>query len=144
MSSRLKIFFQSISSRLNISVVGWLISRNQSWIFVGRTDAEGLIFWLPEAKNWLIGKGPSAGKDWRQEENGITEDKMVGWHHQLDGHEFEQALGVGDGQGSLAGCIPWGHKELDMTERLNWTELRISQNLFYQKFVFNSFSCDWI
>ena len=72
--------------------------------------------------NWLIGKDPDAGKDWRQEENGMTEDEMIGWHHQLDGHEFEQAPGVGDGQGGLACCSPWGHKESDTTERLNWTE----------------------
>ena len=79
-------------------------------------------FWPLDAKNWLIWKDPDAGKDWRQEEKGNTEDEMVGWHHWLDGHEFEQALGVGDGQGSLACCSPWGHKELDMTERLNWSE----------------------
>ena len=79
-------------------------------------------FWPLDAKNWLIWKDPDAGKDWRQEEKGNTEDEMVGWHHWLDGHEFEQALGVGDGQGSLACCSPWGHKELNMTERLNWSE----------------------
>ena len=97
---------------------------NQSWIFIGRTDAEAEtpILWPPDAKNWLLGKDPDAGKDWRQEEKGTTEDEMVGWHHQLDGHEFEQAPGVGDGQGSLAGCSPWGHKELDTTKQLNWTE----------------------
>ena len=74
-------------------------------------------------KNWLIGKDPDSGKDWRQEEKGMTEDEMVGWHHWLDGHEFEQALGVGDGQGRLACCGPWSWKELYMTEQLNWTEL---------------------
>ena len=97
---------------------------NQSWIVIGRTDAEAEvpILWLPIAKNWLIWKDPDAGKDWRQEKKGMIEDEMVGWHHWLDGHEFEQALGVGDGQGSLACCSPWGHKVLDMTERLNWTE----------------------
>ena len=81
------------------------------------------ILWPPDAKNWLIGKDPDAGKDWRQEEKGMTEDEMVGWHHWFDGHEFEQAPGVGDGQGGLACCSPWAHKELDMIERLNWTEL---------------------
>ena len=98
---------------------------NRSWIFIGRTDAENEvpILWPPDAKNWLIGKDPDAGKDWRQEKR-TTEGEMVGWHHQLDGHEFEQAPGVGDGQGSLPCCTPWGHKELDMTELLNWTELR--------------------
>ena len=80
-----------------------------------------LILWLPDAKNWLIGKDPNAGKDWRQEEKGMTEDEMVGWHHWLDGQEFEQAAGVSNGQGGLACCSPWGHKESDTTERLNWT-----------------------
>ena len=85
---------------------------NQSWIFIGRTDAEAEtpILWLPDVKNWLIRKGPDSGKDWRQEEKGMTEDKMAGWHHQLNGHEFEQAPGDGDGQGSLACCGSWGHR----------------------------------
>ena len=98
---------------------------NQSWIFIGRTDAkaETLILWPTDAKNWLIWKDPDAGKDWRQEEKGTTEDEMVGWHSQLDGHEFEQAPGVGDGQGGLVCYNPWGHKESDMTEQLNWTDL---------------------
>ena len=96
---------------------------NQSWIFIGRTDAEAEtpILWLPDAKNQLIGKDPDVGKDWRQEEKGTTEDEMVGWHHRLSGHEFKQALGDGDGQGSLACCSPWGCKELDTTKRLNST-----------------------
>ena len=95
---------------------------NESWIFIGRTDAEAEapILWPPEVKNWLIGKDPDAGKDWRQKEKGMTEEEMVGWHHWLNGHEFEQALGVGDGQGSLACCSPRGCKELT---RLNWTEV---------------------
>ena len=71
---------------------------------------------------WLIGKDPNAGKDWRQEEKGTTEDEMVGWHHWLDGHEFEWTLGVGDGQEDLACCSPWGRKELDTAEQLNWTD----------------------
>ena len=103
--------------------VPWTARRsNQSWIFIGRTDAEAEtpILWPPDAENWLIGKDPDAEKDWEQEEKGMTEDEMVGWHHRLDGHEFEQAPGVGDGQGSLACCSPWGHKELDTTEWLNW------------------------
>ena len=97
---------------------------NQSWIFIGRTDAEAEapILWPPDVKNWLIGKHPDAEKDRRSEEKGMTENKMVGWYHRLDGHEFEQALGVGDGQGCLACCSPQGHKELDMTEWLNWTD----------------------
>ena len=99
---------------------------DQSWVFIGRTDVEGetLIFWPPDdAKIWLIGKDPDAGKDWGQEEKGMTENKMVGWHHQLDGHGFWWTLGVGDGQGGLACCSSWGRKELDMTEQLKWTEL---------------------
>ena len=84
---------------------------NQSWIFIGRTDAEAEtpILWPPDWKNWLIGKDSDAGKDWRQGENGMTEDEMVGWHHQLNGHEFEEAPGAGAGQGSLECCSPWGH-----------------------------------
>ena len=81
--------------------------------------AETPILWPPAVKNWLIGKDPDAEKDWRQVEKGMTEDKTVGWHHQPDGYEFEQAPGVGDEQGSLACCSPWDRKELDMTEQLN-------------------------
>ena len=94
---------------------------NQPWIFIGRTDAdaEAPILWLPDAKNGLIGKDPDAGKDWRQEEKGMTEDEMVGWHHWLLGHEFEETLGDSEGQGSLACCNPRGHEELDTTEPLN-------------------------
>ena len=90
-----------------------------------RTDAkvEVPILWPPNVKNWLIGKDPDVGKDWRQEEKGMTENEMLVWHHWLDGHEFEQALGVGDGQGSLVCFSPWGREESDMTEWLNWTEL---------------------
>ena len=91
--------------------------RHQSLIFIERADAEAEapVPWLPDVKNWLIGKDPDDGKDWRQEEKGTTEDEMVGWHHQLNGHEFEQAPRVADGQGRLACCSPWGHKELDTT-----------------------------
>ena len=98
---------------------------NQSWIFIGRTDAEAEtpILWSPDVKNWLIGKDPDAGKDWRQEQKGTTENEMVGWHHHLYGHDLEQAPGVGDGQGSLVCCSPWGCKESDMTEWLNYTEV---------------------
>ena len=98
---------------------------DQSWVFIGRTDveAETPILWQTDVKNWLIEKDPDAGKDWRRKEKGTTEDKMVGWHHWLDGHEFEQSPEVGDGQGGLVCCSPWGHKESDMTEwtELNWT-----------------------
>ena len=98
---------------------------NQSWIFIGRTDAEAEapIIWLPAVKNWVLGKNPDAGKDWRHKEKGMTEDEMVVWHHQLDGYEFEQAPGVGDGQGGLACCSPWGHKQSDTTEQRNWTDM---------------------
>ena len=98
---------------------------NQSWILNGRTDAEAEtpIILPQDEKTWFIGKDPDAGKDWRQEEKGTTEDEMSGWHHWLDGHEFEQAPGVGDGQGVLVCCSPWGRKELDMIERMSWAEL---------------------
>ena len=94
---------------------------NQSWIFIGRTDveAETPILSPPDTKNWLIWKDLHAGKDWRWEEKGTTEDEMAGWHHQCNGHEFEWALGVGDGQGSLVCCSPRDHKESDTTEQLN-------------------------
>ena len=97
---------------------------NQSWIFMGRTEAEAEtpILWLPDVKSWLIGIDTDGGKDWGQEGKGTTEDEMVGWHHQLDGHEFEQALGVGDEQGSLVSAVHGGNKELDTTEQLNWTD----------------------
>ena len=102
---------------------------NQSWIFIGRTDAkaETPILWPPDEKNWLIRKDPNAMKDRRQEEKGKTENEMVRWHHQLSGHEFKQVERVGDGQGSLACCSPWGHKESDMIEELNWTELSMTK-----------------
>ena len=97
-------------------------TRNQSWIFTGGTDAEVPLLWPCDAKSWLIWKDPDAGKDWTQEEKGMTQDEMVGWHHRLNGAEFEWALGVGEGQGSLARCSPWGYKESDMTERLSRAE----------------------
>ena len=98
---------------------------NQSWIFIGRPDAEAEtpILWPPDVKNWLIWKDPDAGEDWRREEKGMTEDEMVGWHHRLSGHAFEQGLGVGEGQRGLACCGPQGRKESDMTEQLNWTDI---------------------
>ena len=100
---------------------------NQSWIFIGRTDAEAEtpILWAPDAKSWLIWKDSDAGKAWGQEEKGTIEDEMVEWHHLLKEHEFGWTLGVDDGQGGLACCCSWGHKESDMTEWLNWTELRL-------------------
>ena len=99
---------------------------NQSWIFIGRTDAEAEtpILWPPDVKSGLFWKDPDAGKDWRQEEKGTTEDEMAGWHHWLDGCESGWTLGVGVGQGGLACCHSWGCKELNMTEQLNWNELK--------------------
>ena len=101
------------------------LTGNQPWIFTGRTDAEtkAPVLGPPDAKSQLIGKDPDTGKDWGQEEKGTTEDEMAGWHHRLNGHEFEQTPGVGNEQGILACCSPWGCRELDMTEQLNWTEL---------------------
>ena len=97
-----------------------------AWVFIGRTDVETEtpIFWPPDVKSWLTRKYPDAGKDWGQEEKGTTEDEMVGWHHRLNGHGFGWTPGVGDGQGGLACCGSWGHKESDTTEWLNWTELK--------------------
>ena len=91
---------------------------NQPWIVTGRTEAEAPIFWPPDAKSQLTGKDPDAGKVWGQEEKGATEDETVGWHHWLNGHEFWQTLGDGEGQGSLACCSPWGHKESGTYGRL--------------------------
>ena len=95
---------------------------NQSWIFIGKTEAEAEapVLWPPGVNSKLIGKDSDAGKDWRQEKKGMTEDDVVGWHHWLNGHVFEQAPGVGDEQGRLACCGSWGRKELDTTEQLNW------------------------
>ena len=99
---------------------------DQPWDFFGRTDAkaETPVFWPPHVKSWLTGKDSDAGRDWRQKEKGTTEEEMAGWHHWLSGRESEWTLGVGDGQGGLASCDSWGHKESDTTERLNWTELK--------------------
>ena len=99
---------------------------DQSWVFIGRADAEAEtpIIWPLHAKSWLIWKDPDAGKDWGQGEKGMTEDDMVGWHYRHNGHGFAWTLGVGDEQGDLACYSSWGHKELDMTEWLNWIESR--------------------
>ena len=97
---------------------------DQPWVFIGGTDAkaETPVIWPPHVKSWLIGKDSDAGRDWEQEEKRTTGDKMAGWHHRLDGHEFELTPGVGNGQGGLMCCDSWGCKESDMTEQLNWTE----------------------
>ena len=101
---------------------------DQAWELFGRTDveAETPVLWPPDVKSWLIWKGPDSGKDWGQGEKGTTEDEMVGWHHRLNGHGFGWSLGVGDGQGGLVCCSSWGQKESGMTQRLNWTEDRLS------------------
>ena len=109
---------------------------DQSWVFIERTyvEAETPILWSPDAKNWLIWKDPDAGKDWRREEKGMTEDEMVGWHHQFDGHGFGWTPGVGDGQGGLACCGSWGRKESDTTEWLNCTELNDQKVVVFPTF----------
>ena len=120
-------------------------------MFIGRTDveAETPILWPPDAKSWLIGKDPDARRDWEQEEKGTTEDEMAGWHHWLDAHEFGWTPGAGDGQGGLTCCDSWCCKEVDMTERLNWTECKFScdslhliQRLAY-KFLYINISVLW-
>ena len=107
----------------------------QSWVFIGRTDAEAEtpILWPPDAKSWLTGKDPDAGRDWGQEKKGTTEAEMAGWHHRPNGHEFKWTPGVGDGQGGLVCCNSWGCKESDTTEWLNWTEtwLTVTSSLLY-------------
>ena len=106
---------------------------DQPWVFFGRNDAkaETPILWPPHATSWLIGKDSDAWRDWGQEEKGMTEDEMAGWHHQLDGCESEWTPGVGDGHGDLAYCNSWGRKQSDMTERLNWTDMPIFKLLKY-------------
>ena len=120
---------------------------DQSWVFFGRTDAKGEtpVLWPPHAKSWLIGKDSDAGRDWGQEEKGMIEDEMAGWHHRLDGHEFEWTPGVGDGQGGLACCNSWGCKDSDTTKRLNWTDeykYKTQRSVFFFPFL-NSFEIYW-
>ena len=125
--------------------INLLCNNENTSFFIGRTDAEAEtpVLWPPHAKSCLIGKDSDAGMDWGQEKKGTTEDEMAGWHHRLNGHEFEWTPGVGDGQGGLVCCDSWGRKESDTTEWLNWTELNsiktdnglpiflISSNNFY-------------
>ena len=117
-----EVLERTLESSLDSKEIKWANpKRNQPWIFIERidTETETPILWLPDVKNWLTGKDPDAGKDWRQEEKGTTEEKMVGLHYQVNGHESEQTLGDSEGQGSLMCCSLWSHKELDMTEWLN-------------------------
>ena len=119
------VFQKTLESPLNCEEIKPVNPKGkQSWIFTGRTDdeAESPILWLPDAKNWLIGIDPDAGKDWRQEEKGMPKDEMIGWHHGLSGHEFGQASRFGDGQRRLSCYSPWV-TESDTTEWLNWSEL---------------------
>ena len=105
---------KTLESPLDCKEIQWVHSKgDQSWVFFGRTGAkaETPILWPPHVKSWLIGKDSDAGRVWGQEEKGMTKDEMAGWHHQLDGHESRWTLGVGDGQGGLACCNSWGHKE---------------------------------
>ena len=115
-------------SHVRLFATQWTAAHRASWDFFGRTDAkaETPILWPPHANSWLIGKDPDAGRDWGQEEKGTAEDEMAGWHHWLDGHEFEWTPGVGDGQGGLVCCDSWGRKESDTTEWLNWTGTALS------------------
>ena len=120
---------------------------DQSWVFIGGTDveAETPILWPPDAKSWLVGKDPDAGKDWGQEEKGTTENEMAGWHHRLNRHEFGWTPGVDDGQGGLACCGSWGRKELDTTEQPNSTELiiQIYQIKKYIWWIINWWLISW-
>ena len=118
----------------------------QSWVFIGKTDVETEtpIIWPPDAKSWLIGKDPDAGKDWGQEEKGTTEGEMVRWHHQVNGHGFGWTPGVGDGQGGLVCCGSWCHKESDTTDRLNWLSLSLSMETSPSVFPFFSASLNLI
>ena len=115
---------KTLESPLDCKEIQPVHPKDQSWVFIGRTDveAETPILWPPDVESWLIWKDPDAGKGWGQEEKGMTEDEMVGWQYQHNGHGFGWTLGVGNGQGGLVYCGSWGCKELDMTEWLNWTE----------------------
>ena len=114
---------------------------DQPWDFFGRNDAkaEAPVLWPPHVNSWLIGKDCDAGRDWGQKEKGTTEDEMAGWHHRLDGNEFEWTPGVGDEQGVLAFCNSWGHDKSDMAEWLNWlTDWQCSNKIFFLKYLYSS------
>ena len=122
-----------------------ILKEINSWVFIGRTDveAETPVLWPPHVKSWLIGKDSDAGRDWGQEK-GTIEDEMAGWHHWLDGRESEWTTGDGDGQGGLVCCNSWGHKESNMTERLNWTELNLLSVLWkVQSILTKGFNVVW-
>ena len=119
------LLVKTLESPLDCKEIQPVHSADQPWDFFGRTDAkaETPVLWPLHAKSWLIGRDSDAGRDWGQKEKGTTKEEMAGWHHRLDRREFEWTLGVGDGQGGLVCCDSWGHKALDTTEWLNWTEL---------------------
>ena len=119
--------------------------RKSTWLLIGRSDSEAEvpIFWPPYAKSWPTGKDPDAGKDWGQEEKGVTKDEMVGWHHQLNGHEFEQTPRDSEGQGSLVNCHPWGHKESDTNEWLNKNWISIGKRSKPQLYLIFYLKINW-
>ena len=127
---------KTLESPLNCKEIQLVHSEgDQPWDFLGRNEAkaEAPVVWPPHVKSWLIGKDSDAGRDWGQEEKGTTEDEMAGWHHRLDGCEFEWTPGDGDGQGGLACCDSWCRKESDTTERLNWTKENLDLPLLQNK-----------
>ena len=128
---------KTLESPLDSKEIQPVHSEDQPWDFFGGNDAkaETPVLWPPHAKSWLIGIDSDAGRDWGQEEKGMTEDEMAGWHHWLNGRESGWTPGVGDGQGGLACCNSWGRKESDMTESLNWNELMCSEEIMYGKSV---------
>ena len=128
---------KTLESPLDCKEIQPVHKGNQSWVFIGRTifEAETLIFWPLDAKNWLIWKNLDAGNYWRWEEKWTAEDKMIGWLHQLYGREFEYAPGIGDGQGGLVCCSPWGHKESDTTKWLNWTDLMTAERISHRSMI---------
>ena len=134
------VLAKTLESPLNCKEIQPVYSKgDQPWVFFGKTDAEAEtpVLWPPHAKSWLIGKDSDAGRDWGQEEKRTTEDEKAGWHHRLDGREFEWTPEVGDGQRGLACCDSWSHKESDTTEQLNWTELNFIIEQAGHNFIFS-------
>ena len=136
---------KTLESPLDRKEIQPVHSEDQPWDFFGRNDAkaETPILWPPDVKSWPTGKDPDAGRDWGQEEKGMIEDEIVGWHHRLNGHEFGWTLGVGDGQGGLVCCDSWGRKESDATEQLNWTELK-TRWIYAKWWYCNNWKNGWV